>query len=35
MPAATLVIVFGSWALLLGLALWVRARASRDDEDGP
>ena len=33
MPAETLVIVFGSWALLLGLAVWVRSRASDDEDD--
>jgi hypothetical protein len=35
MPAATIVIVFGSWALLLGLVLWVRAKTSDDGEGEP
>ena len=26
LPASTVVIVFGSWLLLLGLALWARGR---------
>ena len=33
MPIATLLIVFGSWIALAGLAVWFRLRSS-DEEDG-
>ena len=32
MPAATVIIVFGSWILLLVLMIWT-GRGSEDDED--
>lgn len=35
MPATTLFIVFGSWALLLGLMIWAARRRSHDDGDEP
>jgi hypothetical protein len=33
MPAATILIVFGSWIIIAGLAVWFRVRSS-DEEDG-
>jgi hypothetical protein len=34
MPAATAVIVFGSWLVLLGLTLWAGWRGRREPEAG-
>jgi hypothetical protein len=34
MPFSTVLIVFGSWVLLLVLALTVRGRAADGEEDG-
>ena len=34
MPAATAVIVFGSWLVLLGLTIWASVRGGREPRDG-
>jgi hypothetical protein len=34
MPAATAVIVFGSWLVLLGLTIWMGVRSGGEPRDG-